>query len=269
MSITAVLGNFDGVHIGHRELLRTARETGGRVVVFTFDTLSPGYITSPELRRELLLLYGADEVVTRPFEAVRTLSPDEFVKEILISELGADVAVCGYNYRFGFGREGDAQTLSELFGSVRVVPEVKYRGFPVSSTEIRSLISSGKMKKAVGMLGHPFIIRGGVADGRHVGGRLGFPTANQRLDGVVPLPGAYAGYTVVDGVRYPSLTGISATPTVEKTPVHAETYIKGFTGSLYGRTVDVFLTGFLRKEKKFGSQEKLKEQLERDIMRIC
>lgn len=268
MSVTAVLGNFDGVHLGHRELLNRAAQYDGKTVVLTFDTLAPGFITPPPLRNDLLVRYGADDVVALPFESVRTLSPAEFCEKILKEMIGAERAVCGFNYRFGFNREGSADTLNNLFGNVDIVDRVTVGGETVSSTEIRHRIADGRFSQAIKMLGHPFIIRGKVLNGRKLGTSIGFPTANQVIEGVCPTPGAYAGFTFIDGKRFNTVTGISSTPTVGATDIHAETFIDGFSGDLYGCDIDVCITSFIRKEEKFGSVEELRNRIELDLETI-
>ena len=263
-----VLGYFDGVHLGHIGLLETAAgiasRTGGRAVVRTFSDDRPDAISPGTLRRDLLLRFGAGDVVTDRFEDVRNMSPDEFVRYAVGP---SDHVVCGFNYTFGRGRSGNPETLARLLsrGRLFVVPPVLCSGERVSSSLIRSLLSGGETARAVGMLGHPYIIRGEIIHGKHMGRSIGFPTANVALRGTVPPNGAYSGYCRVGGRLYPTVTGITSCPTTGGEKRHAETHIIGFDGDLYGLTLDFMITGRLRGEENFSNLGELSRQLAADI----
>ncbi len=262
-----VLGYFDGVHIGHAKLLETAAkissESGGRVVVRTFSDDRPDALSPGNLRRDLLIRFGADSVITDAFSDVKDMTPVEFVG---IAANPNDRVVCGYDYRFGKNRFGNAASLIELLGQERiyVVPPVCLNGERISSSHIRKLITCGDMAAAVEMLGHPYIIRGKVVHGKHIGHTIGFPTANVKLSGVEPLPGAYCGYCQIGRRVYPSVTGVTACPTTGGYEPHAETHIIGFDGNLYGKTLDFMITDRLREERRFNTIAELSEQLAKD-----
>lgn len=263
-----VLGYFDGVHTGHVRLLETASEIafrcGGKVSVRTFsddrtDAISPG-----SLRKDLLIRFGADIVIADRFADVRDFSPEEFV-EFAVGP--SDFVVCGFNYSFGKGRSGDSATLSRIVGAERVsvVPPVTYDGDRVSSSLIRALLADGNIKRAIGMLGHPFIIRGEVIHGKHLGKKLGFPTANVALNGCFLPNGAYAGYCFIYGKVYPTVTGITSCPTTGTEILHSETHIIGFDGDLYGNTCDFMITSRIREEKNYLSTGALSRRISDDI----
>jgi riboflavin kinase / FMN adenylyltransferase len=280
------LGNFDGVHLGHQAVLRRAveeaRKRGSRVVAATFDphprsVLAPGarlrLLTTLDLRREVLLRYGADEARTITFDlALSRKSPQEFVDEVLVGEIGAEVVVVGENFRFGHKAAGDVEDLAALMrargGEAYAVPIKSEDGRgAISSTRIRELLSAGEVREAGMLLGRPYVLRGEVTKGDGRGRSIGYPTANVVPDPVqiVPARGVYAGFVILGEDLYPACTNVGLAPTFARNEERVEAHIMDFDGDLYGRVVDVSFVERIREEKKFSGVEELVEQIGRDV----
>ena len=286
MNSVVALGNFDGVHLGHRAVVRRAveegRRRGAKVVAATFDphprvVLAPGseprLLTTLEMRREELLGYGVDEVWAIRFdEALSRKSPEEFVRDVLVGEIGASAVVVGENFRFGHRAAGDFRELERLmrgFGGEAYAVPVRSEGgeAPISSTRIRRLVGEGEVAEAAKLLGRPYVLRGEVVMGDKRGRTIGFPTANVVADPalVVPARGVYAGFVRVGKDTYAACTNIGVAPTFERRESRVEAYLLGFEGDLYGREVDVSFLQRIREEKRFSGVEELKTQILRDI----
>ena len=263
------IGTFDGVHVGHREVIR------GCDTVLTFDPhplsvvrpeAAPKLLTTFNVKRDIVAGLGVEELVVIPFdEGYREKSAQEFIEEILIDQLGAVEVSVGENFRFGKEAKGDTEMLkarSEF--KTRVAPLVEVDGEAVSSTQIRALVASGDVEKASRMLGGPFIVEGEVAHGDKRGRELGFPTANLVPDErfVHPGHGVYAAWAhgrcaaVNVGIRPQFQTGRG---------LLIEAYIIDFDGDLYGETLRVAFTRRLRGERRFESVDALVEQMQRDV----
>ncbi len=281
---TAVaLGYFDGIHLGHQAVLsaalKYAKEENLVPVVMLFDIHPrklvsgdvPPMLISEEKKRELLVEMGFT-VVEFNFREAMNYSPDEFVDRILIGSLNAQVVTCGFDYHYGKGGKGNADTLRsglEERGARAYSVKPVYLGDEiVSSTLIRRLIADGEMQKANIMLGRCFSYDFPVERGDGLGRVLGFPTINQFFtqDFVVPEYGVYASKVFFDGRWYPAVTNVGIRPTLAKTSMRSETCILDFSEDLYGKNVEVCLLKFIREEKKFNSLEELSSQIEKDII---
>ncbi len=273
---TVLLGNFDGVHIGHRALIESGRaeadKRGTALTVWTFDTLFSPALTAKEDRVGLLRAYGVDEIITESFETVKNLSPSEFVSDILKKTLNAELCVCGYNYTFGKGAKGDPRMLNELCGQngidTVIVERVTVGGEDVSSSAIRKKLTDGDIEGANKLLGRPYFLCDTVKEGNKKGRTVGMPTANFYPDGLcLPKNGVYATATYLpNGDTLPSVTNIGTRPTMDDgRGVSAETYIIGFDNDLYGKRIKVEFLDFLRPERKFGSLDEVSCAVKRDI----
>ncbi|MCI8525008.1 MAG: riboflavin biosynthesis protein RibF [Oscillospiraceae bacterium] len=273
------LGFFDGVHLGHAALLRTARQAAARrgvpAAALTFDR-PPGELVSgtpvplintPGDRAGLMRrLCGIDEVLLCRFDRAMMEMPwESYVEDYLIGRLRAVHVVCGFDHRFGYRGQGTAERLREacarLGAGCDVTGEVSRRGVKVSSTHIRSLLSSGQIEEANQFLGHPHCLTGTVVHGRQLGRQLGTPTANVLLPpGVLsPAFGVYAALACFDGRAVPAVTNIGVRPTVRGgDQVTAEPWLLDFDGDLYGKELRIEFYRFLRPEQKFPSLEALR-----------
>ena len=281
--IIYALGFFDGVHIGHTQLLLRCHslayqhDCAAGVVTFGShpDTLvlgsTPRLINSIEDREWLLReKYAMEAVLTLPFdEAMRTMPWEDFL-EMLRREHGAAGFVCGEDFRFGHRGSGTAASLQEYCRRenipCHVVPDQMLEGIRVSSSYIRQQLEDGHMATAVKFLGHPHILSGEVVHGRALGRTLGVPTANLRLpEGLaVPKFGVYACSCLIDGVRYPAVTNLGTRPTVEGSHITVEPWILDFSGDLYGRRITLEFHYFLRPEMKFPSLDALRQEIHRN-----
>jgi riboflavin kinase/FMN adenylyltransferase len=279
------LGNFDGVHLGHQAVVRRAveegRKRGLRSVAATFDphpraVLWPGnepkLLTTPEVRGELLLACGVDEVREIPFDReLSRKSPREFVRKVLVGSLDAGVVVVGENFRFGYKASGDVieldRCLREVGGGAYAVPISYGLGKDISSTRIRELVAGGEVGEAGTLLGRPYLLRGEVIEGDRRGRTIGFPTANVLQDerSLVPGRGVYAGHVWVGSERYGSCTNVGTAPTFDRRESRVEAYLLDYEGDLYGKVVDVTFIQCLRPEKRFSGIRELKEQIARDV----
>ena len=278
------LGFFDGVHLGHGGLLNKTREMADRLglpaAALTFDThpdtlvfgAKVPLLNTPEERKYLMQsLYGIDEVLTLHFDRATMEQPwQEFVHKTLVQKYRAAHVVCGHDYRFGAGGRGTPEKLAEECARLGLgfdcIPEIRLEGQTVSSTLIRGLLEGGETAKAVRFLGHPHILTGTVISGRHLGRTLGIPTANLSVsEGIlVPKFGVYAARAVFDGQTRPAVVNIGVRPTVDGHTVTVEPWILDFDGDLYGHTLRLELTDFLRPEQKFASLEALKAEVLRN-----
>ncbi len=292
MRTVVALGNFDGVHLGHRVVLRRAveeaRERGFRSVAATFDPHprsvlrpdgAPLLLSDMETRRELLLGVGMDEVAVIPFDAeLSKKSPDEFVGEILVGKLGAGIVVVGENFRFGHRAAGDLSDLRRIMrshgGKAFGVPVRGSNGgeeisviSEISSTCIREFLGEGRVEEASSLLGRPYSVRGEVVVGDMRGRAIGFPTANVEAspDVIVPARGVYACFVEVDGKRLASCTNIGVAPTFGERESRVEAHILGYDGDLYGKVIEVEFLRRIRGEKKFSGVEELAAQIGRDV----
>ena len=278
------LGNFDGVHLGHQAILKTARkhahEAGGRAFALTFDpppakvlfpAQAPPLITTPEDKLDLLTRIGLDGVLVMNFtRELSMLAPREFVRQYLVGAIGARAVVVGRTVTFGHDRGGDAAAMVEFgreFGFTTIVVEpVAADRIEVSSSRIRELIAAGEVKRAALMLGRPHFLNGVVVKGRGRGRKIGFPTANlAAATECVPPDGVYAARVVVFGSAYPAIVNIGTRPTFDETERVIEAYIFDFAGDLYGLRVRLELVERVRGEKKFDSAEHLARQIAGDI----
>lgn len=285
------IGNFDGVHLGHQEILRRARKHAGRlgcpVTVFTFNP-HPTLELRPESTLRLLMTYaekrhqleklGVEFCVEEPFDAdFAATSAHDFFFEILIQRLNAKALVVGADFAFGRKREGNTDLLKKWCADsgleLELVEPLKIDGQPVSSSKIRELLQELKLGQAERLLGHPFFYRGEIVHGDKRGRTIGFPTANMVCEEKFPLPiGVYATSVVWRGREYPSVTNIGRRPTfqtetnVNRIPLRIETHVLDQTFDLYGETLEVRFYQQLRDERKFDGIEALKRQIESDVI---
>lgn len=274
------LGFFDGVHLAHRTLIAKAKDIAEqkklRLVIFTFagdDKLikadSKRLFTDNE-KLSLLEECGADLTVIANFTVFSGLAAENFVTDFLIRSLGAAVAVCGYNFKFGKGASGDSETLCKLMKSsgaeAEVVEEYNVDGVPLSSTYIRTLLSERRIREAAKLLGKPYFISGMVSHGLGLGKKLGIPTVNVELpSGRFVLPaGVYATVTAIGDKLFPSLTNVGVCPTFNERQIHTETFILNFNDDVYNENIRIYFVDFLRNEKKFSNAEELLMQINVD-----
>ncbi len=283
------LGVFDGVHEGHRAILRAladaAARTGGETVVVTFDRHpraviageAPPAITSLEHRLVLFERAGLDATVVLRFdEALAARSADEFLSEILVGKIGARAIVLGADSHFGRGRQGNIAFLRERaarsgFELVAVPLLAAGEAAPtVSSTAIRAAVREGRLDDAARMLGRPVSVLGRVQRGDGRGRTIGFPTANLSLHHeLTPPRGVYVARLEIDGVRYRALVNIGVRPTFkdgQPGPLQelTEVHLLGFDGPLYGRVLEVEILARLRDERRFPSADALVAQIRAD-----
>jgi riboflavin kinase / FMN adenylyltransferase len=280
------IGNFDGVHLGHREIFRRVRElaraAGGVSVVITFvphplQVLSPGtgvkLITSPREKESLIEASGIDYLLEIPFDAAfAAISAQEFVERILVGAIGMEQLVVGYDYAFGRGREGDLpllRKLGERFGySVEMLPPITNGSTVYSSTKVRHLVREGDLKGVVAILGRHFCLTGTVVHGQHRGRGLGYPTANLDTDEeLLPAAGVYAVKVRVGAQLYDGACNIGTNPTFANERLTLEVFLFDFSGDLYGREVSVFFIDRLRGEERFSDLEALKAAIAADVER--
>jgi len=271
------VGEFDGVHLGHREVI------GGADTVLTFEphprvvvapAAAPKLLTSLPVKADLMAGLGVRELVVVPFdEAFAQRSASWFVDEILVARLGAQTVAVGENFRFGYGAQGDVALLrAQPAFATRVAELVEVDGEVVSSSHVRGLVTAGEVERAARFLGAPFGLRGLVAQGDQRGRTLGYPTANLVPDTALACPGhgVYACRAAVregEGWRWwPAATSIGVRPTfVTGRGVLIEAHLLGFAGDLYGHELRLEFLERLRGERRFDSAEALVEQMAADV----
>ncbi len=271
------VGSFDGVHLGHREVIR------GSDSVLTFDPHptvivapqhTPKLLTSLEVKAELMAALGVEELILIPFDAdFAKRSAQEFIDDVLVRTLGAIYVSVGENFRFGNRAKGDPRMLAEdeRF-STRVVALLEVEGEIVSSSHIRGLVLAGEVEQATRFLGAPFQIRGEVVHGDERGRELGFPTANLIPDDALVCPGHGVYACLADSgdgaTPLPAAVNIGVRPTFDTGRGELiEAYILDFEGDLYGRRLRLDFLSRLRGERRFSSAEALVEQMRRDVQR--
>ncbi|GAA4690010.1 bifunctional riboflavin kinase/FAD synthetase [Nocardioides conyzicola] len=287
---TVVIGNFDGVHLGHRHVLARAREIADErslpVVAVTFDPHpmavlrpehAPTMLTSLEVRAELLGAVGADHVLAVPFDRdVAGWSPEEFIERVLVDTLHAAAVVVGANFRFGHRASGDVATLREVGARLGFTAEgIPLDGGPQvwSSTYVRMSVAAGDVAGAAEALGRPYAVRGVVVQGDQRGRGLGFPTANVPTSSMTagPPDGVYAGWLrrLDTGERYPAAISVGTNPTFNGVrDRRVESYVLDRTDlELYGVEVEVSFVERLRGMVAFDSVESLVEQMTADVDR--
>jgi riboflavin kinase/FMN adenylyltransferase len=263
------IGTFDGVHRGHREVIR------GADTVLTFDPhplsvihpeATPKLISTFAVKRDLIAGLGVEELVVIPFDrGFSTQTAEEFVQDVLINRLGAEQVAVGENFRFGQGAKGTPEFL-ELHKDfeTRVVPLVEAAGETISSSHIRGLVAAGEVGPAAEFLGGPFLFEGEVVDGDKRGRELGMPTANIVPDEahVVPGHGVYAAWAH----GYPAAVNVGVRPTFATgRGLLVEAHLIGFEGDIYGETLRIAFLDRLRGEKRFDSVDELVAQMNRDV----
>ncbi len=274
-----VLGYFDGVHLGHRALLREAKRLAEErrvpAAVWTLTKPEPaGYcLTTADEKCRLFLTLGADFAASDPFGDIRGMEGEEFFDRLIADRFRPSAVVCGYNFTFGRGASCGADELVRFAGArgiaSSVLGAVEIDGSPVSSTRIRSLVGRGEMEEAERLLGQPYSVYAPVARGMRLGRSLGFPTVNQRptAEKLLPPRGVYASLTETeDGKRFEGVSNLGSRPTVngDGDDVTLETTLFGDAGELYGTGITVSLLKYLRKETRFPSLEALGAQIARD-----
>lgn len=279
----AAIGNFDGVHLGHRRLIETAKARAGEgrpAAVLTFEPHprdhfrpdEPGFrLTSPATKLKILGALGVDLVFVRRFDAVfAALSAEAFVREILAGELGLSAIVTGANFHFGRDRAGTPAllvALAEAAGLDAIVePAVELDGAPVSSSRVRDALARGEVSVANRMLGHRWFIEAEVVHGEKRGRTLGYPTANCRLDpGCRLAHGIYAvRVATADGRVHGGVASFGRRPTFDDGAPLLETFVFDFAGDLYGQRVEVEFLAWIRGEARFASADELVRAMDRD-----
>ncbi len=280
------IGNFDGIHLGHREIFRrvvaSARRIGGTSVVFTFvphplkvlaPEKAPRLINTTEEKERLIEASCIDVLVAAPFtREFAALPAGSFVKEVLVDRIGLRRLVVGYDYAFGRGREGNVDFLRargrELGFEVEVLGPIRQGGEVYSSTGIRQQVEAGEVREVVRSLGRHYSLEGVVVHGAKRGKGLGFPTANLVPDkDLLPRAGVYAvkvrrGETLLDGVA-----NIGSNPTFDGRETGVEVHLLDFAGDLYGERLRVYFLERLRDERRFDGPTALKAAIAADVER--
>ena len=277
-----VIGNFDGVHLGHQALLKEAhaiaQQKNKPLGILTFEPHPkqlfqpdepPRRLTPKELKAERLSKHGVDYLFSLPFDwNFASQSADDFVKNILVDGLHVSHVIVGYDFKFGQLRKGTPQTIIDAGLEVTIIEEIKGKNdVHCSSSNVRQLIRHGKIADANTILGWDWEIRGTIFKGDQRGRELGFPTANMKLDDIVhPAYGIYACLARLKGENnwMPSAANIGIRPMFEVPVAQIETYIFDFDREIYGQTLCVRPVKRLRGEAKFETLDDLIEQMNKD-----
>ena len=278
------LGNFDGVHKGHQEIIgRTVKEAeaaGLKSAVFTFSNHTSSILKNvpqvknilyPEDKLRILGEMGVDYVFNIPFtEEILRMSPEAFIEEILVKRFNIREAYCGFNYSFGYKASGTPEVLMHEglkhgFG-IHVQEPYIIDGIVVSSTHIRQFIEEGRMEEAAKFMGRMYSVSGEIIVGNKIGRTIGFPTCNTLVDDtmITPPNGVYITTCTIDGVTRPSVTNVGVKPTIGTYEKNIETHIFDFNEDVYGKQIRVDFIKHTRGERKFNGIDELKKQIESD-----
>lgn len=281
---SVALGNFDGVHLGHQDLIKRTvekgREKGLKTAVFTFsnhpremlpDSKKVLNIMTKKEKADMIASLGIDYLFSIPFtEEIMVMSPEAFVQEILLDKFNMKEVFCGFNFNFGYKGQGNPEVLKQLGKekgfNVTEIPPYMVDGDVVSSTLIRTLISSGEVDECPKYLGRNYTIRGEVIVGNKLGRKLGFPTSNIAIDQfmISPPNGVYVTMCDYNGVSYPSITNVGTRPTIGHFAKNVETHIFRFNKELYGKEIKVEFLKKMRDEVKFDTIKELSDQIVKD-----
>lgn len=282
------IGTFDGVHHGHRKILKRVNELAASLnsqnVLLTFFP-HPRMVLHPDdhglqllntLEEKIMLLEkaGIQHLIIHPFskEFSRTTST-EFVRDYLVNKIGTKVLVIGYDHHFGRNRQGSLEELKELASvyefKVEEIPPQEIKDIAVSSTKIRKALIEGDLAQANAFLTYPYLLTGKVSKGHSRGRKLGFPTANLKIEEdykLIPATGIYITETVIEGSaeKIPALLSVGHNPTFGHNPLSLEVYILDFDKEIYGMTIQVMMIQKLRDEMKFENEEQLITQMKED-----
>lgn len=283
------IGTFDGVHLGHQKIIQrvvnSSKEQAGVPSVFTFfphprmilqPHTAPKQIQTIDEKIALLQSLGIEQVIIQPFDQnFANLSAEDFVKNILIQKLQVCKIIVGYDHHFGKNRTANIQDL-RLFGKkyhfeVEEISAKDIDEVTISSTKIRKALETGEIKTANLYLGHPFSISGKVIHGQEIGRTISFPTANiepHEQYKLIPKKGVYAVYSFINNKKIFGMMNIGENPTFEGKTPSIEVHFFDFQANLYGQNIQIYLTDYIREERKFASAEQLKEQLKKDEITI-
>lgn len=283
----ATIGSFDGVHKGHVQVIeclkKVARSLQGETVIISFEPhprevlypqeKRPGILTSLEEKSAILEKQGIEHLIILPFtRSLAELGYQEFVRDLLVEQMGIKGLVVGYDHRFGKNREGTFEKLKGLAAKYRfyIEQEEAYEEnrINISSTKIRTALELGDIALVNDFLGYAYPISGEVVHGDKIGRAIGFPTANLQVDDerkLLPAAGVYAVKIALRDKEYAGMLNVGIRPTVSDSGiVRLETHIFGFDGNLYGEKITVSLVRRVRGERKFDGIQELSDQLARD-----
>lgn len=285
------IGNFDGLHRGHRTIMETviarARVREGQAVVYTFDPhprkvlhaeTAPKMLTTLEQKLELLERLGIDLTIVEPFDrAFANIGAERFIREHVSERIRPLEVYVGYDFHFGKQREGSMRLLTEmgphLGFAVTIIPEVTVGDTDVNSTRIRALLAAGEVAESAILLGRDYSVRGRVVEGDRRGRSIGFPTANLDLENeILPAAGVYASRLALldpgdpaPSTIFDAVTNVGVRPTFETSHrLVAETHVLDLDANLYGRRVELFFVERLRAERRFPNVDALREQIAAD-----
>ena len=284
------IGNFDGLHLGHQHIVRLAvdkaKSLNGTSIAYTFRphpqvALRPGanvqLLSTYDEKLQLLEELGVDIVIEEPFSReFSTVAPEQFFSDVLLRRLSAQAIVVGYDFAFGKERQGHLEVLKKMCENagveLQIVPPQRVASEVASSSRIRQHLLSGEIGEANALLGRPFSYHGIVIKGEGRGRKIGFPTANLKLENKLALPyGVYATWAIVGGTsRYKSVTNVGVRPTFfeadPELPALVETHLLDTSQDLYGMTLEVQFVEKLREERKFDGVKSLIQQIQLDVI---
>jgi len=279
------IGTFDGIHIGHQKILKdlieTAKKENKKSVLLTFfphprmvlqKEVTIQLLNTIEEKSSLLEKMGLDYLIIHPFsKEFSRLTALDFVRDILVNQLNTSRLIIGYDHHFGKNREGNIHQLKEYSSlydfNVEEIPAQDIDNVSVSSTKIRNALQEGSLKTANNYLGYNYMLNGTVVNGKSLGGKIGFPTANLEVNEtykLIPKTGVYIIKTVIDSVLFYGMMNIGFRPTVSGKDQTIEAHLFNFNKDLYGKNLRLELLYFLREEKKFDSIDDLIVQLKLD-----
>ena len=279
------IGTFDGIHIGHQKILKdligSAKKDGKKSVLLTFfphprmvlqQNVSIELLNTIKEKSALLEKMGLDYLIIHPFsKEFSRLTALDFVRDVLVNQLNTSKLIIGYDHHFGKNREGNIDQLreySQLYDfEVEEIPAQDIDDVAVSSTKIRNALHEGFLKTANNYLGYHYMVNGTVINGKKLGGKIGFPTANidvKESYKLIPKTGVYVIKTKINNIVYNGMLNIGYRPTVDGKHQTIEAHLFGFDGDLYGKHLEIEFLYFLRDEQKFDSIDDLILQLKKD-----